>query len=453
MMSSDLDNDRSAAATPDWQALAMRRRRGPRRLGGWVLLTGFAAFVAWAALAPLDNGVAVPATVVVSGNRQAVEHPDGGIVERLWVREGDRVSRGQVLVSLDATRHASEVGVLRAQQGATLAEIARLEAERDGLTAIDYPAELLADTDAELQTVLVLHRQLFDSRRASLRSELEGLDANLAGQRARASGLEASLAQKRLRLGMLGEQRDNLRGLADEGYIPRNRLLEIEGNHAQLQAEIVADAGTLEQTRRQIDELRLRMEQRRDEYQREVRDALTQARLRARELTGRLATAEFELAHTQLRAPAEGIVVGLAQHTEGGVVQPGARLMEIVPEHEPLLVEGQLPVEQVDKVHAGLPVELAFTAFDRSRTPRVPGKVTQVSADRLIDERSGMPYYRIQVEVAPRDLESLGLEGRGGDALRAGMPVEAFVRTGERTLLNYLFKPLMDRARTAWGET
>ncbi|PMR72842.1 HlyD family type I secretion periplasmic adaptor subunit [Billgrantia endophytica] len=433
--------------TPDWQALAQRRQRRPRRLGGWLLLLGFAGFLTWAALAPLDNGVAVPATVVVSGNRQAVEHPTGGVVERLWVREGDSVTRGQTLVSLDATRLRSEADTLNVQHGAAFAEAARLEAERDGHERIEYPEWLASTADVELLTVLELQRQLFASRRAALRSELGGIEANLAGQRSLASGLESSLVQKRIRLEMLGEQRDNLRELASEGYIPRNRLLEVEGSYAQLQSDIAADIGTLEQTRRQIDELQLRTTQRRDEYQREVRDALAQARLRGQELAGRLATTRFDLAHTQLRAPMSGIVVGLALHTEGGVVQPGALLMEIVPEGEPLLVEGQLPVEQVDRVHAGLPVELMFTAFERSRTPRVSGEVTQVSADRLVDERSGLPYYRVYVEVAAEDLQVLGSE-----PLRAGMPVEAFVRTGERTLLNYLFKPLMDRARTAWGD-
>ncbi len=434
-------------ATPDWQALALRRQRRPRRLGGWLLLLGFAGFLTWAALAPLDNGVAVPATVVVSGNRQAVEHPSGGIVGRLWVREGDRVTQGQTLVSLEATRLRSEADILNVQHVAAFAEAARLEAERDGHGRIEYPEWLASTADVELLTVLELQRQLFDSRHAALQSELDGIEANLAGQRSLASGLESSLVQKRIRLEVLGEQRDNLRELAGEGYIPRNRLLEVEGSYAQIQSEIAADIGTLEQTRRQIDELRLRTTQRREEYQREVREALAQARLRGQELAGRLATTRFDLAHTQLRAPASGVVVGLVQHTEGGVVPPGGRLMEIVPEDEPLLVEGQLPVEQIDKVHPGLPVELAFTAFERSTTPRVPGEVTLVSADRLTDERSGEPYYRLQITV-----EAQELEGLGGDVLRAGMPVEAFVRTGERTLLNYLFKPLVDRARTAWGD-
>lgn len=128
-------------------------------------------------------------------------------------------------------------------------------------------------------------------------------------------------------------------------------------------------------------------------------------------------------------------------------MQPGSRLMEIVPQDQPLVVEGRLPVESIDKVHVGLPVELMFTAFDASRTPRLEGAVTLVSADRFEDERSGRPYYRLRANVAPGQLRRIG------DApLQAGMPVEVFVRTGERSLLNYLFKPLLDRARLAWGD-
>lgn len=447
MMTTERTVTSPAAKAPDWQALAMQRRRRPRRLGGIVLLIGLVAFLGWAALAPLDNGVAVPATVMVSGNRQAVEHPGGGLVERLWVAEGDHVTQGQVLVDLDTTRLRSEAEVLRTQHVAAVAETARLEAERDGRDEVDFPIALRSSTDPSLENVLTLQRQLFTSRRAALRAELDGIGASLTGQRAQAAGLEASLHQQRIRIGMLGEQRDNLRRLADEGYVPRNRLLEIEASYAQLQAEVASDGGTLEQTRGRIDELTLRKTQRLDEYRREVGEDLHEARLRADELAGRLATSEFDLRHARIRAPATGTVVGLALHTEGGVVQPGDRLMEIVPENEPLVVEGQLSVDRVDQVHPGLPVELMFTAFDRSRTPRIPGTVTRVSADRLVDEQTKMPYYRIRVAVPARTLSE-----RGIPPLKAGMPVEAFVRTGERTLLNYLFKPLLDRVRTAWGD-
>ncbi|OBX35936.1 type I secretion system membrane fusion protein PrsE [Halomonas elongata] len=224
-----------------------------------------------------------------------------------------------------------------------------------------------------------------------MNAELDGIAASLRGERAQAAGLEASLAQQRVRLAALGEQRDNLRQLADEGYVPRNRVLEIDADYAQLQAQVAADGGNLTQTRQRIVELGLRRTQRLDEYRREVGEALSQATLRADELDGKLATGTFDLEHSRIRAPATGAVVGLTLHTEGGVVQPGELLMEIVPDGEPLIVEGQLPVERIDRVHPGLPVELMFTAFDRSRTPRLPGEVTQVSADRLVDEQTDMP--------------------------------------------------------------
>ncbi|MGP9567996.1 HlyD family type I secretion periplasmic adaptor subunit [Halomonas sp. AOP5-B2-8] len=437
----------TSTATPDWQALAMHRKRRPLRIGSWLLLGGLALFVAWAAWAPLDNGIAVPATVVVSGNRQAVEHPTGGIVERLWVREGEQVEEGQPLISLDTARLQNETSALRLQRASSLAETARLEAERDHLDTFITPAELANSGDIAIETLLTLQRQLFASRRNALSAELSGIDANLDGQRARASGLVSSLAQQHIQLSVLREQRNNLRELSTDGYIPRNRLLEIESSYAQLQGDIASATGTLQQTRRQVDELQLRHTQRNEESLRDVQDLLAQARLRTQQLAAQLTSIEFDLADAQIRAPRSGTVVGLTQHTEGGVVQPGALLMEIVPRSEPLLVEGQLPVEQIDQVHPGLPVELAFTAFERSSTPRIPGTVSHVSADRLINEQTGLPYYRLYVEIAADELTPLG-----NQPLKAGMPVEAFVRTGERTLLNYMFKPLLDRARTAWGD-
>ncbi|MBF3216755.1 HlyD family type I secretion periplasmic adaptor subunit, partial [Pseudomonas aeruginosa] len=169
--------------------------------------------------------------------------------------------------------------------------------------------------------------------------------------------------------------------------------------------------------------------------------------VRAEELRNRLASARFDLANSEVRAPVAGLVVGQEVFTEGGVIAPGQQLMEILPERQPLLVDARLPVEMVDKVRVGLPVELMFSAFSQSTTPRVEGEVTLVSADRLLDERSEAPYYRVRIRVGEEGVRRLaGLE------IRPGMPVEAFVRSGERSLLNYLFKPLADRTHLALGE-
>lgn len=257
----------------------------------------------------------------------------------------------------------------------------------------------------------------------------------------------AALRSKEQQRAALEEQLRGLRQLASEGYVPRNRLLDSERLLAQVNGEIAGDLGSLGSTRRQILELRLRMAQRREKFQEEVRASLADAQVRAEELRNRLASARFDLANSEVRAPVAGLVVGQEVFTEGGVIAPGQQLMEILPERQPLLVDARLPVEMVDKVRVGLPVELMFSAFNQSTTPRVEGEVTLVSADRLLDERSEAPYYRVRIRVGEEGVRRLaGLE------IRPGMPVEAFVRSGERSLLNYLFKPLADRTHLALGE-
>ncbi|MEW9854627.1 HlyD family type I secretion periplasmic adaptor subunit [Novosphingobium sp. M1R2S20] len=424
-------------------------RPRPGRLGWWLLIIGFGGFVLWAALAPLDNGVPMPGVVMVTGNRQAVEHQAGGIVAALNVREGQRVKAGDVLIRLDPTRVGAETQSVEIQLATARAKEARLLAERDGLGAPAFPPELEKSPDPDVTGAVALQRQLFASRHAALQGELIGIEQSLGGQRALVAGLESSLGDKRAQLVAINEQTGNLRQLAAEGYIPRNRLLETERLRASIQSDISRDLGSIGQARGQAAELQSRLYQRRQAWQQEVRGELADTRLEAQSLAAKRDAARFDLANAEFRAPASGRIVGLAAHTVGGVVQPGQRVMEIVPDAAPLIVEGHLPVSSVDKVHAGLPVDLLFTAFDTSKTPRLLGEVEQVSADRLDDEKDGQPFYRVRIRVGADELARLKL---GDQPLRAGMPVEVFVRTGERTLLNYLFKPLFDRMRTAWGE-
>lgn len=444
----DTDAALSDDADLESEEEAASGKQGPARLGWWLLALGLGGFLGWAAFAPLDNGVAMPGVVVVTGNRQAVEHAAGGIVTALAVREGDRVKAGQVLIRLDPTRAGAEAQGVKIQLATTRAKEARLLAERDGLAMPIFPADLERSANPDILGALTLQRQLFASRRAALQAELMSLEQSHAGQTALVAGIQSSLSDKRDQLGAMNEQLGNLRQLAAEGYIPRNRLLETERLRAGIQSDISRDLGTIGQARGQAAEMRSRVVQRRDTWQQEVRGELADTRLEAQALAAKSDAARFDLRLTDITAPASGRVLGLVAHTVGGVVQPGARLMEIVPDAAPLIVEAHLPVASVDKVHAGLPVDLLFTAFDRSSTPRLRGRVDLVSPDRLEDEKSGPPYYRVRISVSAAELARLKL---GDQPLRAGMPLEVFVRTGERTLLNYLFKPLLDRMRTAWG--
>lgn len=415
------------------------------RLGWWLVLGGFAGFLGWAALAPLDKGVAVSGKVMVSGHRKTVQHPTGGIVERIEVRDGEVVKAGQVLIRLKETPLRGQMQSLRSQYLASLASEARLNAESEGLSVIDFGPQLRNAPEAA--STLSLQQQLFASRAEALATEQQGLRETIAGAEAQLRGTRDSQASKMQQRTAMNEQLQGLRELAREGYIPRNRLLESERLYAQINGAIAEDFGRIGQLQRQVLELRLRIRKLGEDFQKDLRGQLADTRTRSDDLRNRLASAEFELANSLVRAPAAGVVVGLDVYTEGGVIKPGQALMDIVPQGEPLLVDARVPVQMIDKVHPGLAVELLFPAFNQSTTPRVAGEVTLVSADRQVDERTEEPYYTLRAQVSAEGMRQLG-----GLQIRPGMPVEAFVKTGERSMLNYLFKPLLDRTHMALVE-
>jgi len=253
-------------------------------------------------------------------------------------------------------------------------------------------------------------------------------------------GLEDARKSKEEQRHFLKEQLINMRELAQEGYVPRNRVLELERLHAQLNSDLSTDIGNIGRLRRQISEFNLKRLQRLEEYQREVRQQLTDVQREAESLNSRLLAQDFELANVLVKAPVDGVVVGINVFTRGGVIGPGFRIMDIVPSEDMLVIEGQVPVHLIDKVHAGLDVDFIFTAFNQNKIPRVPGVVTHVSADRLTEERTGIPYYNLKAKVVPEGMKLLT-----DFQIRAGMPVEIFVKTGERPLMSYLLKPFLDR--------
>lgn len=417
------------------------------RLGWLLTLLGFGGFMAWASLAPLDQGVAVQGTVVVSGKRKAVQSMAAGVVSRILVREGQTVRQGEPLFRLDRTQVQADVEALQAQYRLALASLARWRGERDNEGQVQFPAELMDESDAQLGLVLEGQRQLFDSRRQALAREQGAVSASIEGSQAQLAGMRRARGDLQAQADSLREQLDNLRPLAGEGYIPRNRVLEYQRQLSQVQRDLAQNAGDSARLEQGIVEARLNLQQRREEYQKEVRTQLAEAQVKAATLEQQLNSARFELRHSEILAPADGIAVNLGVHTEGAVVRAGDTLLEIVPQGTALEVEGRLPVNLVDKVAPQLPVDILFTAFNQNSTPRVTGEVALVSADQLLDERSGQPYYVLRSTVSEEALARLQ-----GLAIRPGMPAELFVRTGERSLLNYLFKPLLDRAGSALTE-
>jgi protease secretion system membrane fusion protein len=415
-----------------------------------MVVVGVLGFLAWAFLAPLDKGVPMSGYVAKESNRKAVQHLTGGTVQDILVRDGDVVKAGQVLVRMNDVLVKSNLEGTKAQYFAIRAAEARLNAELKGASSVPFPVELERyKNDPRVQEQVALQRQLFASRRLALESELAATDEGIQGLEAQAKGLDELRQSKKEQLAILKEQLDNSRELAKEGYIPRSRLLDLERTYSQINGSISEDIGNTARARKQVAELRLRRTQRNQEYQKEVRTQLTEIQKDAEAISNRVAAQEFELANVAVKAPVDGVIVGSNIFTRGGVVGPGAKLMEIVPSEDALVVEGQLPVNLVDRVHPGLKVELIFAAFNTNQTPHIPGEVIQVAADRMIDEQSGVPYYKVRARVTPEGAKIIASKKL---QVVAGMPVELFVKTGERTMMNYLLKPVIDRAHSAMSE-
>lgn len=421
----------------------------PRRWGLWLVAAGFGGFLAWASLAPLDAGVVASATVKVTDNRKTIQHLSGGSVGAILVREGQHVQRDQPLIELDPTRAIAERGVVSAQYIVARTVENRLEAERDGLAKVTFDPALLERFagDPRLEAATTLQQRLLATRHAALSGEAGILHEHIRGAEEQLKGLRQVQTARNAQIRFLGQELDGVRKLAAEGYVARNRLLELERTAADLnaqRAQSVADIGRLHN---QIAELRLRILQLEQDHQKEVQSQLTEAQKEVSTLADRLHALDYEVAHTVIRSPIDGLILGLAVTTIGGVIQPGAELMNVVPADEPLQVDARIPVQAIDKMASGLPVDITFPAFNHAQTPNIPGRVLTVSADSLFDENSKEPYYLAQVAVTEEGMDMLG-----SNSIRAGMPATVIIKTGERNLMSYLLKPLLTRIDSAFKE-
>ena len=415
-------------------------------IGWWIIIAGLGSFLLWSSLAPLDKGVPLNGTVTVASNKKAIQHETGGTVEAILVKEGDSVQAGDVLLRMNNVQAQSNAETTRVQYITARTTQARLEAERDNKVGIKLPAEF-ALKDVHVTENLTIQKQIASARQAAIHSELSAIDENIAGLVSQIDGLEESVVSKREQKASITEQLVGMRDLANEGYMATNRILESEQGLARVNAEIAADVGNIGRSKRQIAELSMQKIQRNQEYQKEVRTQLSDAQKQADALENQLKGLDRNVANVNVKAPVSGTVVGLSVFTKGAVIAAGFKLMDIVPKEDGLVVEGHLPVHLVDKVYVDLPVNLIFTAFNKNKTPHIPGVVMQVSADRFVDEKTGESYYKIVTKVLP---ESAALVANL--RIRPGMPVQMFIKTGERTMMNYLLRPILDHLKLSMTE-
>lgn len=418
------------------QPVQVEESRIRRHAAKW-FLGFFAVFLAWAIFAPIDAGVTVQGSVSVLGNRKSVQHPTGGVVEEINVKEGAQVQQGDVLVRINPLKTEAEMTGAELTYINLLASESRLKAERDGLGTIVWSDELrkrFKPDDARVEEAKKLQVQLFNSRRAEYNSQVASLNEQI-------SGLTAALKSRQTQARSLEEEMRNTSELAKKGFVPQSQANQAERQKSDIDSSIA-------NTQADIARARLQISQVRSTVLKDVDNQLQEIQKNRDAVLSRLDAAKFDRELAEIKAPVSGSVVGLKVFTVGGIISSGMVLMEVVPKDESLIVQAKIPNTIIDKVRVGMPTDMRFTAFNQATTPVIPGVVKVVGADK---EPAANPnegeFYLAQVETTKEGLDRLG-----NLKVQPGMPVDVVIKAGERSFMSYLLKPLTDKMARAFKD-
>ena len=402
----------------------------------------------WAATAELAGAVIAPGVLVVESDVKKVQHPTGGVVGELRVRDGYRVKAGDVLVRLDDTQTRAALGIVTKALDELAARRARNEAERDEADAIQFPAELLARTDdPDVARLVHGEERLFEARRSARVGKARQLRERIGQLSEQVQGLADQLTAKRKEIELIGQELKGVRELWQKNLIQMGRVTALERDAARLEGERGALVSTIAQTRGRVTETELQIDQIDQDLKSEVSRDLAEIRAKMSELSEKKIGIVDQLKRVDIRAPQDGVVHQSTIHTVGGVISNSDAIMLIVPEADVLALEARIAPQDIDQVRLGQRAILRFTAFNRRTTPEINGEVSRISADVSQEQRTGAAFYTIRVKIPESELERLN-----GLRLVPGMPVESFIQTGERTVLSYLLKPLSDQFTKAWRE-
>lgn len=446
MMSSAVISDRSPGLAPRSERASIRLHLWFSLILSVVLVLGVGG---WATQTEIAGAVVAPGQMMVESEVKKVQHPTGGVVGALLVREGARVKAGDVLVRLDATQMQANLDIVRKALDELSARRARAEAERDGLSILTFPADLLArrDSEADVERLVEGETRFFITRaearegqRAQLRERVKQLGQEIGGltEQVRAKAREIDLIQGELR---------GVQELYAKNLVPLSRVTALERDATRLEGERGQLIAATASARGRIAETELQIVQIDSTMRTEVGKDLAEIRGRWSEFVEKRVAAEDQLKRIDLRAPQDGTVHQMSVHTVGGLVVPSEPAMLIVPHADALVVEVKVQPQDIDNVRSGQKAVLRFPAFNTRTTPEIDGTVARVSADVATDLKTGLSYYVARIALAPEELARLG-----GLRLVPGMPVEAHLQIGERTVLSYLTRPLTDQIAKAWKE-
>lgn len=424
--------------------------RAPVIAGAVLMLVWFGGLGGWAATAPLAGAAIAPGVISPDGSRRTVQHFEGGIIRDLLVTDGSAVTAGDPLVVLE------DVGA-RAARDARMGRYrilgaieARLVAEAERADAIDFPRELVsaADGDPEIAEAISDQISRFDVRRRTHEGRKAILRQRVAQLQEQIAGLEAQIESQDRQLDLVRHEIDNVDHLINQGLERLPRLLALQRAEAEISGQRAANQGAIAQARQAIGETELEILDLDAQREDEVTDELAQVRAELAEVEEGLRASEDVLARTVVAAPVSGTVVGMRFRTRGGVIGAGEPILDIVPAEEDLLIEARVAPTDIDSVAAGQAAQVHLTAYRQRTMPRIEGRVRHVSADRIMDEGTGQPYFLARVEVDRQQLNAVAPDVQ----LVPGMPAEVLILTGERTALAYLMDPFINTIRRAMRE-
>jgi len=435
-------DDRTGAAddTPSLRATVVT--------GLAVVALFFGGLMGWTLFAQLNSAVIAQGAIVVDSHRKTVQHLEGGIVRKILVKEGDKVSAGQVLIALDSTQADAAYEQLMNQLWTVKARIVRLMAEQNGLRTIEFPPDIVSRADTpSIAALIAAQKQLFEAR-------WQTFDSTIAVTKSKIDQLNAAIASSQSQIDSTRDQQvltekeqANVQELYAKGYERLPRLMALQKSVAELQARLSELRGDIAKARQEIAGAELQINGARNNRLAEIGKDAEDARAIEADLTEKLRAAADVRQRRVIAAPQDGVVVDLKVFTPGGVIAPGEPVLDIVPANDSLVVEAKVRPADIDSVRAGLPAQVMLTAYKRSEVPLVDGRVITVSADKLSDARTGETYFSTRVAVNPEPAAKLK-----GVKLQPGMPAEVMVQVGERRAIDYFLEPLTERMRRAFRE-
>ena len=418
------------------------------RTGMIVVVVFVLGFLAWAAVAPLDSAIVAQGVVVVETHRKEIQHLEGGIVRTIYVKEGQRVAAGAPLIQLDDTEARASLDLLRGQADALSAEQARLEAERDDAPKIAFPPELLArKDDPKVAEALRGEQNTFDTHRATLAKQQAIYNQRINENKRIVAGLENQQSSVEQQSGLIQQESDSVQKLYDKGLSTLPRLLQLKRQAADLTGQHGQVSEKIAQVNLDSGEDELQIVNLRNQFMNDVVKVLRDVQTKRFETMDRLHAAKDVVSRLRMAAPVAGRVVSLAVHSRGAVIRPGDPVMEIVPVEDQLDVEAHVKPEDADDVHPGMTAKVNLGAYKQRRLPMITGVVTNVSADRLVDQHTNQPYFSVMVAVDKSQLKDYP-----DVKLIPGMPVDASLDTGSRTALEYFLEPITSVFRRGMRE-